>query len=98
VECDRSSSKKIWTIRFGRPVLDEIGFVASQHLDSVRDKLHLHDFSHIGEELLEMGKQPLGALSKLLLMPEYIEDLPDVLALAKKKKHEASGASEAARA
>jgi hypothetical protein len=73
----------------GRPVLDEVGIVASQHLDSVRDKFHLHDFSHIGEELLEMGKQPLGALSKLLLMPadiaEIIEDLPDVLALAKKK-------------
>jgi hypothetical protein len=34
----------------GRPVLDEMGFVASQHLDSVRDKLHLHDFSHVGEE------------------------------------------------
>jgi hypothetical protein len=86
----------------GRPVLDEMGFVASQHLDSVRDKFHLHDFSHIGEELLKMGKQPLGALSKLLLMPaaipELIEDLPDVLALAKEKKHEASGASEAARA
>jgi hypothetical protein len=73
----------------GRPVLDEMGFVAWQHLDSVRDKFHLHDFSHIGEELLEVGKQPLGALSKLLLMPadipEFIEDLPDVLALAKKK-------------
>jgi hypothetical protein len=86
----------------GRPVLDEMGFVASQHLDSVRDKFHLHDFSHIGEELLVMGKQPLGALSKPLLMPadipEFIEDLPDVLALAKTKKHEASGASEAARA
>jgi hypothetical protein len=72
----------------GRPVLDEMDFVASQHLDSVRDKFHLHDISHIGEELLEMGKQPLGALSKLLLMPadipEFIEDLPDVLALAKK--------------
>jgi hypothetical protein len=85
----------------GRPVLDEMGFVASQHLDSVRDEFHLHDFSLIGEELLEMGKQPLGALSKLLLMPadipEFIEDLPDVLALAK-KKHEASGASKAARA
>jgi hypothetical protein len=27
----------------GRPVLDEMGFVASQHLDSVRDKFHLHD-------------------------------------------------------
>jgi hypothetical protein len=47
----------------GRPVLDEAGFVASQHLDSVRDKFHLHDFSHIEEELLDMGKQPLGALS-----------------------------------
>jgi hypothetical protein len=35
-----------------------------------------------------MGKQPLGALSKLLLMlaniTECIEDMPDVLALAKK--------------
>jgi hypothetical protein len=35
-----------------------------------------------------MGEQPLGALSKLLLMaadiPKFIEDLPDVLALAKK--------------
>jgi hypothetical protein len=51
----------------GRPVLDEMGFVASQHLDSVRVKFHLHDFSHIGEELLEMGKQPSGGLSKLLL-------------------------------
>jgi hypothetical protein len=73
----------------GRPVLDEMGFVASQHLDSVREKFHLRDFSHIGEELLEMGKQPLGALSKLLLMPadipEFIEDLPDMLTLAKKK-------------
>jgi hypothetical protein len=66
-----------------------MGFVASQHLDSVRDKFHLHDFSHIGEELLDMGKQPLGVLSKLLLMPtdipECTEDLPDVLTLAKKK-------------
>jgi hypothetical protein len=73
----------------GRPVLDEMDFVASQHLDSVRDKFYLHDFSHIGEELLEMGNQPLSALSKLLLMPadipEFIEDLPDELALAKKK-------------
>jgi hypothetical protein len=73
----------------GRPVLDEMGVVTSQHLDSVRDKLHLHDFSHIGEELLEMGKLPLGALSKFLLMPadipEFIEDLLDVLTLAKKE-------------
>jgi hypothetical protein len=73
----------------GRPVLDEMGFVASQHLESVRDKYHLHDLSHIGEEILDIGEQPLGALSKLFLMPaavpECIEDLPDVLALAKKK-------------
>jgi hypothetical protein len=73
----------------GRPVLDEMGFVASQHLDSVRDKFHLHDFSHIGKELLEMSKQPLGALPKLSLMladiPESIEDLPDVLTLQEKK-------------
>jgi hypothetical protein len=63
--------------------------VASQHLDSVRDKFHLHDFNHIGEELLDMSKQFLSALSKLLLkpadIPEFIEDLPYVLALAKKK-------------
>jgi hypothetical protein len=36
-----------------------------------------------------MSKQPFGALSKLLFMPadipEFIEDLPDVLALAEKK-------------
>jgi hypothetical protein len=73
----------------GRPVLDEMSFVASQHLDSVRDKFHLQDFSHIEEELLEMGNQPFGALSKLLLMPadipEFIEDFPDVLALARNK-------------
>jgi hypothetical protein len=59
----------------GRPVLDEMGFVASQHLDSVRDKFHLHDFSHIGEELLLMPAD----------IPEFIEDLPDVLTLARKK-------------
>jgi hypothetical protein len=72
----------------GRPVFDEMGFVESQHLDSVRDKFHLQDFSQIGEELLEIGKQPLGALSKLLLkpadIPEFIGDLPKVLTLAKK--------------
>jgi hypothetical protein len=73
----------------GRPALADMGFVASQHLDSVRDKFHLHYFSHIGEELLKMSKQPLGVLTKLLLkpadIPEFIEDLPDVLTLAKKK-------------
>jgi hypothetical protein len=84
-----------------RLVLDEMGFVASQHLDSVRDKFHLQDLSHIGEELLGMGKQPLGALSNLLLkpadIPKVIEDLPDVLTLAK-EKIETSGAAEAERA
>jgi hypothetical protein len=54
--------------------LDEMGFVASQHLESVRDKFHLHDFSQIGEELLDMGKKPLGAISKRLLMPA---DIPE---------------------
>jgi hypothetical protein len=72
-----------------RSVLDEMDFMASQHLDSVRDKFHLYDFSHICEELLDIGKQPLGALSKILLMlaeiPEFIEDLPDVQTLVKKK-------------
>jgi hypothetical protein len=33
----------------GRPVLDKMDFVASQHLDSGREKFHLHEFSHIGE-------------------------------------------------
>jgi hypothetical protein len=70
----------------GKPVLDKMGFVASQHLDSVRDKSHLHDFSYNGEELLDMGKQHLGALSMLLPkpadIPEFIEDLPSVLTLA----------------
>jgi hypothetical protein len=41
-----------------RPVLDEMDFVASQHLDSVQDKFHLLNFSHIGNELLEMGNKP----------------------------------------
>jgi hypothetical protein len=65
-----------------------MGFVASQHLDSVRDKFHLQDLSHIGEELLEMSKQALGVLLKLLLNPadiqEFHEDLPDKRTLAKK--------------
>jgi hypothetical protein len=73
----------------GRPVLDEMGFVTSQHLDSVRDKFYLHDFNYIGVELFDIGKQPLGTLSKLLLKPadnpEFIEDLPNVLTLAKRK-------------
>jgi hypothetical protein len=60
----------------GRPVLDELGFVAHQHLDSVRNKFHLHDFGHIGEELLQMGKQPSGARSNILLMPA---DIPEFI-------------------
>jgi hypothetical protein len=72
----------------GRPVLDDLGFVESQHLDSVRDRFHPHDSRHIDEELLKMGKQPLGVLVKLLLkpadIPELIEDLPNGLTLAKK--------------
>jgi hypothetical protein len=72
----------------GRPVLDEVNFVASQHLDSVRDKFHLHD--QIGEKLLDIDKQPLGFLSILLLkpadVPEFIEDLPNGLTLTKEKK------------
>jgi hypothetical protein len=32
----------------GTPVLDEMGFGASQHLDSAWGKFHLQDFSHIG--------------------------------------------------
>jgi hypothetical protein len=75
--------------RIGRPGLNEMMFVASQHLDSARDKFHLHDFSQIGEKLLDMGKQPLGVLSMFLLkptdIPEFIEDLPNGQTLAKTK-------------
>jgi hypothetical protein len=39
----------------GRPVLDELGFVTSQHLDSVRDKFHLQDLSHFGEGAIGYG-------------------------------------------
>jgi hypothetical protein len=46
----------------GRPVLDEMGFVAGEHLDSIQDTLYLHDFTHIGEKLLEVSRQPSGAL------------------------------------
>jgi hypothetical protein len=57
--------------------------VTNQHLDSVRDNFHLHVFSHIGEELLEVGKQSPGVVSKKLLepahIPELIEDLSDVI-------------------
>jgi hypothetical protein len=85
----------------GRPVLDAMSFVASQHLDSVRDKFHLHNFSHIGEELLNMGKQPFGAMSKILLRPADILELIERAECAnsgKEKKSEASGADEAKRA
>jgi hypothetical protein len=51
----------------GRPVLDEIGFVASQHLDTVWEKFHLHDFDHIGEcyALLRMRPLPIAYLEGL---------------------------------
>jgi hypothetical protein len=55
----------------GRPVLDEMGFLSSQHLDYVRENFQLRDFSHIGEEPLEMGKEPSGALSKRPVVSEY---------------------------
>jgi hypothetical protein len=38
----------------GRPVLDEMCFVARQHLDFVRDKFHMYDCNHIGEDLWEI--------------------------------------------
>jgi hypothetical protein len=53
----------------GCPALDEMGFAADQHLAPVRDSFHLYDFSHVGQELIEIGKKPLGALSRLLLKP-----------------------------
>jgi hypothetical protein len=43
----------------GRPILDDMDFVASQHLDPVRDKFHLHDFSHIGVLCCTQG-EPLS--------------------------------------
>jgi hypothetical protein len=58
-------------------------------MESVRDKLHLHDFSHIGEVLLDMEKKPFGALSKLLLkiadILEFIQDLQDVFTRQRRK-------------
>jgi hypothetical protein len=63
--------------------------MASQHLDSVQDKFHLHNFSHSGKELLEIGKQYSGALSKHILKPaditELVEGLPDVIPVTKGK-------------
>jgi hypothetical protein len=35
----------------GRPVLDEMGFVASQYLDSVQGKFHMHVLIHIDEDI-----------------------------------------------
>jgi hypothetical protein len=91
MECDRSLSRKKWiTHLLGGPVSEEMAFEASQHLDSVRDKFYLHDFSPIGNKLLEMGKQLSSALSKLLLkpadIPGLIEDLPDEISVATGKK------------
>jgi hypothetical protein len=44
----------------GRQVLEEMGFVASQHLDSVQDKFHLHDFSHIWLGAIGDGQAAFG--------------------------------------
>jgi hypothetical protein len=78
-----------------------MGFVARQHLDYVRDKFHLHDFSYIVEEPFQMNKQPSSAMLKLVIKPadisEFIEDFPDVLPLAK-DIHEAPGDDETERA
>jgi hypothetical protein len=35
----------------GRPAIDEMVIVKSQHLDAARDKFLPHDFSRIGVEL-----------------------------------------------
>jgi hypothetical protein len=74
--------------RIGRPFLNKIGIVAVQHLDSVRNESHLHDYSQSSEELLDMDKGLCGALAKLPLKsgvdnPELIKDLPDFIPLAK---------------
>jgi hypothetical protein len=59
----------------GRPVLDEMGFVASQHLDSVRDKFHLHDFSHIGEELSDMASSHWAPCQSFYSCPRTFQSL-----------------------
>jgi hypothetical protein len=59
----------------GRPILDEMGFVTSQHLDSVRDKFHLHDFSHIGEELFNMDKNPWAHCQSFYSFPRTFQSL-----------------------
>jgi hypothetical protein len=59
----------------GRLVLDEMGFVASQHLNSVRHKFHQHDSSHIGEELLDMSKQPLEPCQSFYSCPRTFQSL-----------------------
>jgi hypothetical protein len=85
----------------GRPVLDEMGFVANQHLDSVRYKFHLHDFSHVDEELLDIDRQHLGALSSFYSCPRTIQSLLRTCRMClhwQRKKHDASGADKAERA
>jgi hypothetical protein len=73
-----------------------MGFVASQHLDTVRE-FHLHDFSHISEELLKMRKQLSRALSKLLLkltdIADLIEDFPHDISTSKGQKLDATEAN-----
>jgi hypothetical protein len=53
----------------GRPVLDEMCFVASQHLDSILDKFYLHDFSHIGESSVRWGSSILGPCQSFYSSP-----------------------------
>jgi hypothetical protein len=42
------AEEEIDHLLIGRPVLDEMGLVASQHMDSVLEKFHPRYFSHIG--------------------------------------------------
>jgi hypothetical protein len=59
----------------GRPVLDEMGFMASQYLDFVWDKFHMQDFGHIGEVLLEMGKQSSAPCQSFYSCPRTFQSL-----------------------
>jgi hypothetical protein len=43
--------EKVYGPFLGRSVLDEKEFAASQHLDSLRNKFQMHEYSHIGEEI-----------------------------------------------
>jgi hypothetical protein len=58
-----------------RPILDEMGFVASQHLDSVRDKFYLHDFSHIDEELWRWARSVLAPFQSFYSCPRTFQSI-----------------------